>query len=84
MALLLKHQTPDQLVARVREAWRSRNREELVAIARWILARIGAADITDAQFRAVFGLNVTQWNNKKTQMQTLVNAANVIAGAVGD
>lgn len=84
MALLLKHQTVAQFVARVREAYRSRDRDELVRIARWILASIQRGDITDANCRTAFGLNSTQWNNLKTKMTNMVNASNTIQGAVGE
>ena len=84
MALILKHQTAEQFVARVRQAWRDGQRERLVQIAKFILARIQAGDITDAQCRTAFGLNTTQWNNKKTQMQALINASNTVQSAVGD
>lgn len=40
MALQLKHQTVAQFVSRVREAYRNREREDLVRIARWILAAL--------------------------------------------
>ena len=84
MALLLKHQTVQQFVARVREAYRNREREELVKIARWILAALNRGDITDAQCRTAFGLNTTQWNAAKTKMTNMVNASNTIQGAVGE
>lgn len=84
MALLLKHQTVAQFVARVRESYRSRDRDKLVKIARWILAALNRGDITDANCRAAFGLNTTQWNNLKAKMTTLVNASNTIQGAVGE
>lgn len=84
MALLLKHQTVSQFVARVREAYRSRDRDELVKVARWILAAIQRGDITDANCRTAFGLNTTQWNSLKTKMTNLVNARNAIEGAVGE
>ena len=84
MALLLKHQTAEQFVARVRAAYRDGQRERLVAIARFIISRIQAGDITDAQCRNAFGLNTTQWNALKTKMQTLLTAANTVEGAVGE
>lgn len=84
MALILKHQTPDQLVARIREMYRNGQRERLIAIARFILARIQTGDITDAQCRTAFGLNVTQWNNVKTRMQNLITADNTLRSAVGE
>lgn len=84
MALILKHQTVETFVSRVRAAYRDGQSETLVKIARFILARIQAGDITDAQCRAAFGLNVTQWNNLKTKMQNLVTANNSIASAIGE
>jgi hypothetical protein len=84
MALLLKHQTAEQFVARVRAAYRDGDAEVVIKIARFILARIAAGDITDAQCRTAFGLNATQWNNLKTKMQGYVNAANTAAAAQGE
>ena len=84
MALLLKHQTAEQFIARLREAYRNSERERLVLIAKWLLARIQAGDVTDAQCRTAFGLNVTQWNALKTRMQTAVTAYNAIQAAQGE
>lgn len=84
MALLLKHQTAEQFIARVRAAYRDSDRERLVSIARFIVSRIQAGDITDAQCRTAFGLNTTQWNNLKTKMQNLLTAANTVQSAVGE
>lgn len=84
MALILKHQTAEAFVARVRATYRDGRREQLVAIARFIIGRLQAGDITDAQCRNAFGLNVTQWNNLKTRMQNLITAASAIDGAVGE
>lgn len=84
MALLLKHQTAEQFVQRVRAAYRDGQRERLVAIARFIIGRLQAGDITDAQCRNAFGLNVTQWNALKNRMQNLIAAANALEGAVGE
>lgn len=84
MALNLKHQTPAQFVARFREAYRNAEREQVARMARWLLLRIAAGDITDAQVRSAFGLTVTQWNTKKTLMQTLVDNFNAVDAARGD
>lgn len=84
MALILKHQTVNQFVARVREAYRSRDREALVKVARWILAAIQRGDITDTQCRTAFGLNATQWNSLKTKMTNMVTASNLIESSVGE
>lgn len=84
MALILKHQTAEQFIARVRAAYREGDPPVLVKIARFIISRIQAGDITDAQCRNAFGLNVTQWNNLKTRMQNLINADTAVQSAVGE
>jgi hypothetical protein len=84
MALILKHQTAEAFVARVRAAYRDGNTDVLVQVARFIIARIQAGDLTDAQCRTAFGLNTTQWNNLKTKMQALINADNSLKAAVGE
>jgi hypothetical protein len=84
MALLLKHQTGEQFIARLRDAYRNSERERLVQIAKWLLARIQAGDVTDAQCRTAFGLNVTQWNNLKTKMANAVTAYNTVQAAQGE
>ena len=84
MALILKHQTAEAFVARVRAAYRDGDRETLVKISRFIISRIQAGDITDAQCRTAFGLNTTQWTALKTKMQNLINADNALKSAVGE
>ena len=84
MALILKHQTVEAFVARVRAAYRDGRPEQLVQIARFLIARVQAGDITEAQIRTAFGLNVSQWNTLKTKMQNLINADNAVKSAVGE
>ena len=84
MSLILKHQTPQQFIARVHEAYRDGRQQQLVQIARFIVARLQAGDITDAQCRGAFGLNSTQWNTLKTKMQNLLTAANTVESAIGE
>ena len=84
MALILKHQTAEAFIARVRQAYRDGNSEQLVKIARFLIARVQAGDVTDAQLRNAFGLNVTQWNALKTKMQNLITADNAVKSAVGE
>ena len=84
MALILKHQTAEAFIARVRAAYRDGNPEVLVKIARFIIARIQAGDVTDAQCRTAFGLNTTQWNTLKTKMQNLITADNAVKSAAGE
>jgi hypothetical protein len=84
MALVLKHQTAERFVQRVREAYREGDPDTLVKIARFILARLSAGDITDAQCRNAFGLTQNQWNSLKNRMQNLVDADNAIQSATGE
>jgi len=84
MALLLKHQTAAQFIARFREAYRNSDRERCVQLAKFVIARIQAGDITDAQVRSAFGLNSTQWNTLKTKMNNWIAAHNTLQAAVGE
>jgi hypothetical protein len=84
MALLLKHQTVEEFIARFRKAYRDADRERLVQLAKFVIARIQAGDITDAQCRIAFGLTNTQWNNLKTRMNNYITAHNTVLSAVGE
>ena len=83
MALILKQQTVEAFTARVREAYREGNPERLIKIARFIIARVQAGDITEAQIRTAFGMNQSQWSSLKSEMQALINADNAVKSAVG-
>jgi hypothetical protein len=84
MALLLKHQTAAQFVARFREAFRNSERERCVQLARFVIARIQSGDLTETQVRNAFGLTVTQWNALKTKMNNWITAHNTLQAAVGE
>ena len=84
MALLLKHQTVEAFVAKVRAAYREGDPETLVLIARFLISRVQAGDLTEAQIRSAFGLNVSQWNTLKTKLQNLIAADNTVKSAVGE
>ena len=84
MALLLKHQTAAQFISRFREAYRNSDRERVIQLARFIISRIQAGDITDTQVRNAFGLNATQWNALKTKMGNWITAENAVKAAVGE
>lgn len=68
MALLLKHQTVEAFVARVREAYRDGDSDTLVKVARFLISRVQAGDLTELQIRNAFGMNVSQWNTLKAKM----------------
>lgn len=84
MALLLKHQTVEQFVTRLRAAYRDASGERLIVIARFILSRMQSGDLTDAQLRAAFVVNTAQWNTLKAKMQALVTAENTVRSAIGE
>lgn len=84
MALNLRHQTAAQFAARLRERYRNASREEAARIATWILNRIEAGDLTDAQVRNAFGLTVTQYNAMKTRMTNLRTAYQAVQAAAGE
>lgn len=84
MALMLKHQTAAQFIARFREAFRNGERERCIQLAKFVISRIQAGDITDAQCRTAFGLNVTQWNALKTKMNNWITAHNTVNSAIGE
>ena len=84
MALILKHQTAEAFITRVRQAYRDGNSEQLVKIARFLIARVQAGDVTEGQLRTAFGLNVTQWAALKARMQNLITADNAVRSAVGE
>jgi len=61
MALILKHQTAQEFVARFREAYRTANRDRAAKLAAWLYDRIVAGDITQTQVRNAFGFNAAQY-----------------------
>jgi len=84
MALILKHQTAETFIARVRAAYRDGDSETIVKVARFIIARVQAGDLTETQVRNAFGLNQSQWTTLKTKMQNLITADNAVKSAVGE
>jgi hypothetical protein len=84
VALRLKHQTASQFAARFRERYRSASREEAARLATWLLNRIEATDLTDAQVRNAFGLTLTQYNQMKTRMTNLRTAWLAVQAAQGE
>lgn len=84
MALLLKHQTVEQFVTRLREAYRNSEQERNIRLGEFIISKIQAAEITDAQCQKAFGKTVAQWNKLKTDIQKRIDAKNTIKAAVGE
>lgn len=84
MALRLRYQTAAQFAARLRERYRTATREEAARIATWVLDRIEAGDLTDAQVRNAFGLTTQQYTAMKARMSTLRDAYRAVQQAVGE
>lgn len=84
MALLLKHQTIGDFIERLREAYRDSQGDRTVKLARFIVARVDAGDLTDAELRAAFGKTTAQWNTMKTKLRGLQNARAQLMSSVGE
>jgi len=80
----LRHQTAAQFAARLRARFRSASRLEAARIATWVMDRIDAGDITDAQMRAAFSLTTAQWTALKTRLTTMRTAYRAIEAARGE
>ena len=74
----------DGLVVRIRELFRNGERERLCEIARGILARINAGELTDTQVRNAFGLTAGQYNALKNRIIALAMALDTVRGARGE
>lgn len=84
MALNLRHQTAAQFAARLRARFRTATREEAARLAWWLIERINAGDLTDAQVRAAFGLTTTQYNQLKTRLTAQHGAWSTVRAAAGE
>ena len=75
--------TAAQFAARLRAKYRASNAADTCRLAWWLLRRITAGQITDAQCQSAFGATANQWTNFKTNTLTpQSNAwASVIAAA---
>ena len=79
----LQYSTPAQAAAFVRAHYQQATRNELALTAQWILDRITAGEVTDAQVANAFNLTTAQWNTLKTKMQNLVASYTTVETAVG-
>ena len=84
MALILKHQTKAELIARFREAYRLADKDRLARMAKWLLARVTGGDLTQLQVRNAFGLDATQWDVLKTKMLALIDNYDAVQEAEGE
>lgn len=83
--LVLQHQTAAQFAARLRERYRSGEREGLARIAWWIVEQINAGNITDAQVRTAFGFTTIQYTTfKSTKLVPAHDAWQAVLDARGE
>ena len=81
----LQHQTAAAFAARLRERYRSAEREELVRFAWWIIEQIVAGNVTDAQVRTAFGLTAGQYSTlKSARLQPAHDAWAAVLAAKGE
>lgn len=84
-APVLAEQTMAGFLQRFRLRHRVAEGVRLCYLAWWLLRRIAAGHITDAQCRAAFGMTTTAWTTFKTaKLQPRADAWNTILAALGD
>lgn len=69
-ALTTLHQTAAQFAARFREEVRQATQSRACYLAWWLLRRIAAGQITDAQCQTAFGMTAAAWTTFKTNTVT--------------
>jgi hypothetical protein len=80
----LVHQTAAQFAARLRAKFLNGGQAVACQLAWWLLRRIAAGQITDAQCRTAFGLTAAQWTTVKTnQLQPRSDAWTAVLAAGG-
>lgn len=84
MALILKHQSEDAFLTRLRDYYRDTVGDATIYAAEWILAAIQRGDITDTSMRNKFGKNVAAWNTFKADMRAMGGARNIVLAARGE
>lgn len=77
-------QTGAQFLARLREKYRASDRERCAKIARWIVRRLDAGHVTQAQLRNAFGLSVAEWNAVEARLRDLATKLDAVEQAVGE
>ncbi len=84
MALLLVHQTQQEFIQRLVQAYRESIKERTILIARFILNKITNGDLTDNQVRNAFNLTTLQWTALKTKMQNWISNYDAAQTAQGE
>lgn len=85
MALNLRYQTATQFAARLRNQFQNSTKERAGRIAHWMIERVNAGDVTEAQLRTAFGLTAQQWTTlKNTKLIPLHDAWVALQNAQGE
>lgn len=83
-AIVVVHQTLGQLAQRLRTYFQASERFECGRVARWIMNRLDAGHITEAQMRNAFGLTALQWSNLRAKLVDLRTQYNAVDAARGE
>ena len=83
-APVLVYQTGTQFLQRLRDFYKAAGKERCARIARWIIHRLDAGDVTAAQLRNVFNLTVQQWSTLEAKMRALAADLDGVDAAVGE
>ena len=83
-APVIVHQTGAQFLLRLRELYRNSRKEICAWIARWIVNRLNAGELTATQMRNVFELTVQQWNTLEAKLRVLKSSIEAVDLAVGE
>lgn len=83
-APVIQYQTGTQFLQRLRELYRDSRKEICAHIARWIINRLDAGQVTAAQMRNVFDLTAQQWTALETKLRALKASIESVDGAVGE
>jgi len=80
----LHHQTTQQFLRRLRDAYRVSSGERCVWLGEFTLAAIVRGDLTEEACRTAFGVNAAQWATLKTRIQQRIEARNTLRATFGE
>lgn len=84
MAIILKHQTEQEFLGRLRTRYLQSQGDDTINLAAYVVAAQARGDWSDAKLRAAWGHNAAQWLALKAKFKTLVDARASVRGAVGE
>ncbi len=84
MSLNLRHQTPQEFIERLRDAYRASSGDRCIALGEFALAAIVRGDLTEEAVRTAFGLSPAGWVTLKTRIQQRIDARNTVRAAFGE